>query len=277
MTGLICKEYLQWLNNKIQGEGRKVLLLIDNFSGHELAVQLVGGLQGLSNVQIVWLPPNTTSVWQPMDQGVITSFKLQYHKLWIRFMLREYEADKNPQKTVNLLKAVQWTRAAWELSVTKDTIKRCWVKSTLIKKLDSTEESTEDSIEDYIVMDSGTDQAELQDQITQLPIENLLSLDEFLNPKDEVIVDEDNDIFTTVVEHYSIDKPGEEDELSDEEEVEQIDETIALRAIETIRLWKLQRGTDQDIKVLDRIEREVIRYKSSIAHQTTILRFFKPN
>jgi hypothetical protein len=34
------------------------------------------------------------------------------------------------------------------------------------------------------------------------------------------IVDEDNDIFTTVVEHYSIDKPGEEDELSDEEEVE---------------------------------------------------------
>jgi hypothetical protein len=120
-------------------------------------------------------------------------------------------------------------------------------------------------------VDNRTDRAELQDQITQLPIENLLSLDEFLNPKDEVIVDEDNDIFTTIVEHYSINKPGEEGELSDEEEVEQIDKTIALRAIETIRLWKLQRGTDQDIKVLDRIEREVIRYKSSIAHQTTIL------
>jgi hypothetical protein len=44
MTGLICKEYLQWLNNKMQGEQRKVLLLIDNFSGHELAVQLVSDL-----------------------------------------------------------------------------------------------------------------------------------------------------------------------------------------------------------------------------------------
>jgi hypothetical protein len=192
-------------------------------------------------------------------------------------MLREYEADKNPQKTVNLLKAVQWIRAAWELSVTRDTIKRYWVKSTLIEKLDSTEESAEDSTEDYIIVDNRTDRAELQDQITQLLIENPLSLDEFLNPEDEVIVDEDDDIFTTVVEHYSIDKPGKEDELSDEEEVEQIDETIALRAIETIRLWKLQRGTDQDIKVLDRIEREVVQYKSSIAHQTTILRFFKPN
>jgi hypothetical protein len=92
----------------------------DNFSGHELAVQLVSSLQGLSNVQIAWLPPNTTSAWQPMDQWIIASFKLQYRKLWIGLMLREYEANKNLQKTVNLLKAVQWTRAAWELSVTKD-------------------------------------------------------------------------------------------------------------------------------------------------------------
>jgi hypothetical protein len=67
-----------------------------------------------------------------VDQGIITSFKLQYRKQWIAFMLREYKASRNPQKTANLLKAVQWLRAAWELSVTSNTIKRCWVKSTLI-------------------------------------------------------------------------------------------------------------------------------------------------
>ena len=61
MTGLICEEYLRWLNNKIRGERRKVLLLMNSFSGHELNVQLAGGLQGLSNVRITWLPPNTTS------------------------------------------------------------------------------------------------------------------------------------------------------------------------------------------------------------------------
>ena len=44
MTGLICEEYLRWLNNKMRSKGRKVLLLMDNFSGYELAVQLVGGL-----------------------------------------------------------------------------------------------------------------------------------------------------------------------------------------------------------------------------------------
>ena len=273
MTGLICEEYLRWLNNKMRGEGRKILLLMDNFSGHELAVQLVGGLQGLSNVRIAWLPPNTTSEWQPMDQGIIASFKLQYRRLWVAFMLREYEADKNPQKTVNLLKAVQWTRAAWESAVTKDTIKRCWVESTLIKK---PEDSIEDSTEDTIVVDDGTDRVELQDQIAQLPIENPLPLDEFLNPEDETMLDEEGDIFEAIVAAYSSNQADEEGESSDEEDVKQVEDDAALRAIETVKLWKLQKGTDHDIKALDRIEREIVRCKSSQAHQTTILRFFKP-
>jgi hypothetical protein len=71
---------------------------MDNFSGHELAVRLVGGEQGLSHVRIAWLPLNTTSEWQPIDQGIIVSFKLQYRKLWITFMPREYNANKNPQR-----------------------------------------------------------------------------------------------------------------------------------------------------------------------------------
>jgi hypothetical protein len=55
-----------------------------------------------------------------------------------------------------------------------------------------------------------------------------------------------------------------------------VEDDTALRAIETVKLWKLQKGTDHDIKALDRIEREIVQCKSSQAHQTTILRFFKP-
>jgi Rps23 Pro-64 3,4-dihydroxylase Tpa1-like proline 4-hydroxylase len=78
-----------------------------------------------------------------MDQGIIASFKLQYRKLWIVFILREYNTNKNPQKTVNLLKAIQWTRTAWEIAVTQTTIQRYWYKSTLIKRLE--EPITEDN------------------------------------------------------------------------------------------------------------------------------------
>ena len=62
----------------MRGEGRKVLLLLDNFSGHDLGVQLVGGKQGLANIQVEWPPANTTSHWQPLDQGIIASFKVLY-------------------------------------------------------------------------------------------------------------------------------------------------------------------------------------------------------
>jgi hypothetical protein len=106
------EEYLQWLDNKMRGANRKVLLLLDNFSGHELGVELVGGKQGLLNIRVEWLPPNTTSHWQPLDQGIIASFKTIYRKEWILYMLRQYEENKDLNKTVNLLKAIQWTRKA---------------------------------------------------------------------------------------------------------------------------------------------------------------------
>ena len=83
--------------------------------------------------------------------------------------------------------------------------------------------------------DSIADRIELQDQITQLPIKNLLSLNEFLNLEDETIIDIDSDIFATIVEHYSVDKPSEDEESSDEE-IKEVDIVEALRAIETVKL-----------------------------------------
>ena len=45
----------------MRAKGKNILLLLDNFSGYELRVQLVRGLEGLGNVQIAWLPANITS------------------------------------------------------------------------------------------------------------------------------------------------------------------------------------------------------------------------
>jgi hypothetical protein len=114
-------------------------------------------------------------------------------------------------------------------------------------------------------VDDRTNRAELQDQIAQLPTKSSLPLNEFLNAKEETIINEDHNIFAAVVECYSINKPGKKDESSDEE-VERIEDTEALRMVERLKLWKLQRGTDQDIKALDRIEREIVWVRSSTAH-----------
>jgi DDE superfamily endonuclease/Fission yeast centromere protein N-terminal domain/Tc5 transposase DNA-binding domain len=273
MTGIICEEYLQWLNNKMRGEGRKVLLIMDNFSGHELGVHLVGGLIALSNVRIAWLPPNTTSYWQPMDQGIIASFKVQYRRQWVAFMLREYEKGRDPNKTVTLLKAIQWYRVAWEQGVMQETIRRCWIKSTLINPTEQ-DPTSED--------DQATERAELQEQIESLPPptegEERISLNEFINPESETIMDDDRDIFASVVERYGTDKEGVEEEHEEEDiEVEMVSAAKAVEALETVKLWTLQQkgDTSQDtVQALDRIGREMARMKISTVKQTTLNTFF---
>ncbi|WP_373401690.1 hypothetical protein, partial [Klebsiella pneumoniae] len=48
----------------------KIFLIVDNVPGH---FPFIGGLH--PNIKVVFLPPNTTSVIQSLDQGVIAAFK----------------------------------------------------------------------------------------------------------------------------------------------------------------------------------------------------------
>ena len=71
MDSQIFEEWVRKLDRTFRMEGRKIALLIDNCPVHP-------SVSDLTNVQLVFLPPNTTSVLQPMDQGVIRSLKAHY-------------------------------------------------------------------------------------------------------------------------------------------------------------------------------------------------------
>ena len=53
----------------------KILLILDNCSSHPDLSHVN------ENVQFLFLPPNTTSLIQPMDQGVIATLKALYQKI----------------------------------------------------------------------------------------------------------------------------------------------------------------------------------------------------
>lgn len=98
MTGAIMEEWLRWFDLRITG--RKVALLMDNFSAHEKAVQEINmSSQPLQNTLIIWLPANTTSKYQPLDQGIINTWKTLWRQQWVRYMLQEYEAGRDPVTT----------------------------------------------------------------------------------------------------------------------------------------------------------------------------------
>ena len=46
------------------------------------------------NVQVLFLPPNTTSLIQPLDQGIIATFKTYYIKRTFQYILDTLDKDK---------------------------------------------------------------------------------------------------------------------------------------------------------------------------------------
>ena len=88
--------------------GLKVALLIDNFSAHHAAAAILTGENLLQNTLNIWLPANSTSRYQPLDQGIINFWKAHWKWYWIKYILYEFEANRNPVDTMNVLKAIRW-------------------------------------------------------------------------------------------------------------------------------------------------------------------------
>ena len=92
MTTQIFIEFIHWFNLRMTGQ--KVALLIDNFSVHQAAVaDILASKTLLKNTLIIWLPINSISQYQPLDQGIIHSWKANWKQYWIKYILFEFEAN----------------------------------------------------------------------------------------------------------------------------------------------------------------------------------------
>jgi hypothetical protein len=69
-------------NAKMKKENRNGILL-DNATCHPKVT--------LSNVKIAWFPANATSALQPMDMGVIYTFKSHYRRFLILSLISNIE------------------------------------------------------------------------------------------------------------------------------------------------------------------------------------------
>ena len=77
MTREIFSNWLISWDRKLTKEKRKIFLLVDNCSAHNFSNKL-------SAIKLEYLPPNTTAILQPLDQGIIQGFKVNYRKQLLR-------------------------------------------------------------------------------------------------------------------------------------------------------------------------------------------------
>lgn len=103
----------------------KVLLLVDNTGGHADDLSYDG-------VQIEFLPPNTTSLIQPMDQGIIRAFKALYTRNTLQHLVEAMDSDQDfslkaywrEYTIASCLQNIQ--RAIHEMKI--ETLNVCWKK-----------------------------------------------------------------------------------------------------------------------------------------------------
>ena len=107
-----------------------MVLLIDNCSAHrELEILLT-----LLNVQVLFLPKNTTSHLQPLDAGVIVVPKRGCRKMQVIRAVDLLESGKCDKiYDLNMREAIQSIYNIWtKLDVS--TIHNCWLKTGVIDR-----------------------------------------------------------------------------------------------------------------------------------------------
>lgn len=96
----------------------------------------------VSPFQVIFLPPNVTSIIQPMDQGIIEKSKRLYKKSCLRELLleRDDEGITNFMKNQNLKDCCNLIAKAWE-RVTPQNVRNAW-KNLLVTGNFEGQEST---------------------------------------------------------------------------------------------------------------------------------------
>ena len=125
MDRKIFTKIINNLNNKMKIQKRNILLFLDNFSAHLIDNQF-------SNVKLIFFPSSTTSVLQPLDQGIITNFKHFYRNNLISFMINKLEESEDDEdkeyEKINLLQAINFMKSAW-LTVDSTIILNCFKRA----------------------------------------------------------------------------------------------------------------------------------------------------
>ena len=125
VTKFIFQDFLKVLGAEVK---KDIVLVVDNCSAHTTA-----GLTIPDNILLLFLPPKTTSITQPLDLGIIKTLKTFYRKQVIYNYYIQYK-EKGAWTLINTKEAILEAKLALE-QLKETTIFNCWKKSTLIKDI----------------------------------------------------------------------------------------------------------------------------------------------
>ena len=179
MTSALFEEWITKFNRRMCSQDRSVLLFLDNAPSHPRDLEL-------SHVRLVYLPPNSTSVLQPLDQGIIQCVKVNYRKRLLRHVLNKMETATSATdvaRSVSVLDACQWLSASVN-EVKKSTVEKCFISCGLfcVPSVPRHDSDDEDDLPLSHLLQIAKDRQVCQDIITDA--QDYASMDQNLHSTD---------------------------------------------------------------------------------------------
>jgi hypothetical protein len=266
MLTTVFQDWLQEFDREIASKygDQRVLLLLDNCPSHK-----IDGLV-LSNVDVHFLPPNTTSKLQPMDAGIIMSFKKHYRHLHINWILNQVEAGNDIKNLkMDVLQAIKFIIKSWK-EVSSQTIYNCWHHTKILPDRINVNLS---NISDEI-NDPTTNQ--LSQAVAALNLNDTMPIQEYLNnPEEESVyeVPDDDNIIEALVEMYKQQPEVDTNDFEEDDSVEQIlvSASEASKNLEIVRTFLLQQeNSSQQIKLVNSLDRYISLKTINTMKQSTM-------
>lgn len=248
-----------------------VLLVLDNAPVHHKSTNFD---RKNGKFKVVFLPPNVTSVVQPMDQAIIATFKRLYRKALLeRLVNTDGEQDiAKCLKDFKLIDALFGMKQAWT-KVTMKSLTNGW--KDLFKRIEWRDGEVEFfySADDVVEEEKTSDKEEKEDPLAQI---------ETVNGRNWMTIDEDDPGYGVVDEDdlekcfFETNEDSEDDCGNENDQEETVTNEKALSAGLTFLKWiEVQENVRGEDKAVVKRLVELATKKANNKKQSAITDFFR--
>lgn len=243
---------------------RQAVLILDNATTHPDAQYIRD-----KEIKAIFLPPNVTSLIQPMDQGVLAALKKRYRRKLLSSLILAMEEGNDlitKLKKIDLIDVIGWVSQCWN-ELEPITLVRSWRKLldhsgneffaqekecdselvTLMRNIPGCEDAVDDDVRDWMDLD-GASEPLGEDEIVAAV-------------KGRGAEEEEDD------SEYDMESSQQEEKMSHSDGVKCIEQAL--------RYLQQQGSSAMDVLFLRRLRDEAARRRIETEKQSSIKHFFQ--
>jgi hypothetical protein len=174
MNSNIFSDWISEVDKQMRRQHRHILMFLDDSSSHAKDLKL-------NNVILNFLPANTTSYLQPLDQGIIKAFKARYREQMLKSLvtrIEQFDSVAELCKEINVLDALNWINESWK-ETRIEKVSKCFKSSgfPISSEVNSADSDSEDADDD-------------------IPLNQLAKINTIAQVDRETLVEFDQHVFT---------------------------------------------------------------------------------